>query len=151
MSKNQLGRPRGNLLPRTITAEQNNKCIRYFIDAAGDAITEPEEWSPPELTAEEELKAQRQIRVISRTADGNRIIRGVGKPKSANRPTREALAEAIKTLKISELTEKFQCGKGSVARWISEFGLQRDKREIMKQRNLERWQKKKNIITIKLK
>jgi len=118
----------GEVLIGKLTSEKPNpeasKCMRYFIDADGNRITEPEEFIP-ESTSPEMLKKIPCENVDSINKGWKMAKEGRKEElgKALPMPMKEELAEAQKIMSKREAVEKFGCSKATLERWTAQYKL----------------------------
>jgi hypothetical protein len=140
MSKYNNERPRGNLLPRTLPPEPETPCIRYFIDADGNRISEPEEFVPD---AQKPNFNRNQLLTETPKAAKERREKFVKKSK----PTKEQLAEDKKSMTLAQMAERYSAGQSTVSSWIRDYGLQADPSERIKIANSMRQQRREERMS----
>ncbi|MDP4158200.1 MAG: hypothetical protein Q8911_00350 [Bacillota bacterium] len=127
MGKRTYGTILIDKLAREKTKPEKTPCVRYFIDENGEAITKPEIFNPDKsalLKGEEYWKAGESLK-----GNPNAVI---------NKPTKQQLAEDIKTMSNQEIADKYQMGKSTIARYLSDYGLKRDEEYFKKLRSGEK-------------
>lgn len=118
----------GTILIDKLVADKSqpeaSPCMHYFINKEGEAITQPEIFVPdrsPYLKPEEYWKVGESLR---------------GNPSSViNKPTKEQLAEDIKTMSNEEIAKKYNLGKSTIGRYLTDYGLKRDDEYIHRVRS----------------
>ncbi|KLU66728.1 hypothetical protein DEAC_c13960 [Desulfosporosinus acididurans] len=116
---NHKGRSYGTVLidnlVRDKTKTEASPCVRYFVDKDGNPITQPEEYVPersPIMNHQDYWKAAESLK-----GNKNAVI---------NKPTKEQLAEDIKTMGNEEIAKKYNMGRSTIARYLCDYGLKRD-------------------------
>ncbi len=87
-------------------------CMRYFIDANGNQITDPEEYTPPENAGWLEPESYWSKEMEEETVR-----------KIENKPTAEELRADQLTMNKLQAMKKYNCAKATIERWTREFGL----------------------------
>lgn len=119
-----INRPRGNLLPAKTDPEPPPPLETKIIDI--DHYNKTGECLTPE-----EVRQLKEKEVVEMQV--------------ANKPTKEQLAEDLKTMTISELAKKYKCGNSTVSYWINQWGMQRKPVGQDKQKEARKVEDKKNL------
>lgn len=119
-----FNRSRGNLMPSALPKEPAGPCMKYKIDVdhykrTGEIIplTEPVEYIP-----DREYNPYLWVGQNENEMEEEDMPRGID---AINKPTKEQLAEDVKTMKNKEIAEKYGLAESTIARYVKEYGVQR--------------------------